>query len=262
VKGYTQFCPIAKAAEILTERWTVLVLRDLLHGSRRFNEFRRGVPTMSPTLLVKRLETLQEHGLVERVPARDRGWEYHPTRAAEELRPLIAFMGHWGQRWVRSRLTRDELDPGVLMWFIHRHFVASRLPPRRVVIAIEFTDARQLKMWWVVVDRDGSVDLCLDDPGLDVDIAMRTDVLALTQVYIGDLSFRDAWSSGKIDVRGPAALTRTLPEWFARSRFADTKLADPQRPDDPPPALLTLSPPHAEGDNARAERGKRRGGHA
>ena len=130
MKSYGSFCPVAKAAEVLTERWTLLVLRDLLLGSRRFNDLRRGLPKMSPTLLSKRLQTLEEVGIIERRPTLNgHAWEYWPTQACEDLRPVIESIGHWGQHWVRSTLTRDELDPGALMWYIHRHFATEHLPP-------------------------------------------------------------------------------------------------------------------------------------
>lgn len=226
MKSYGQFCPIAKAAEILSERWTLLLLRDLLLGSRHFNEIRRGVPQMSPTLLSKRPQTLQEHGIVSREACADgHGWEYRITPAGEELKPLIEFLGHWGQRWVRSTLVRDDLDPGVLMWFIHRHFAKEHLPSRRVVIHLEFSDVRRMKRWWIVVEPD-DVDLCLEDPGHDVDINLVTDLRTLTQIYLGDLLFSDAVSSRAMKVEGPAQLTRTMPRWFARSKFADTRPAE------------------------------------
>ena len=115
-RGYGQFCPVAKAAEILAERWTLLVLRDLLKGARHFNDLRRGLPLISPSVLAQRLKMLQEADIVRRVPASNgRSWEYRPTRAGQELWPLIHEIGHWGQRWVRSRLTRNELHPGPLM---------------------------------------------------------------------------------------------------------------------------------------------------
>ncbi|HET6756755.1 MAG TPA: helix-turn-helix domain-containing protein [Burkholderiales bacterium] len=218
--GYGSFCPVAKAAEILTERWTLLVLRDLLLGSRHFNDLRRGVPQMSPTLLSKRLHTLEEAGIVLRKPAANGHWEYHPTKAAEELKPLIELVGHWGQRWVRSKLTRDELHPGALMWFIHRHFKKDDLPPGRVVIYIEITDAKRLNRWWLVAENK-TVDLCLDDPGHEVDISLYTDLLTLTQIYIGDTTLTRARDMGKVRLYGPRELTATMPRWFARSKFAD-----------------------------------------
>jgi DNA-binding HxlR family transcriptional regulator len=221
MKGYGSFCPVAKAAEILAERWTLLVLRDILLGSRRFNDLRRGVPKMSQTLLAKRLQTLVETGIIERRPTLDgHGWEYCPTRACEDLRPVIESIGHWGQRWVRSMLTRDELDPGALMWYIHRHFVAEHLPQRRIVIYIELTDVKRMKHWWLVVENR-KIDLCLDDPGYEADISLFTDLLTLAQIYMGDLSLERAQSKGKIQLEGPSALLRGMSSWFARSRFVN-----------------------------------------
>jgi DNA-binding HxlR family transcriptional regulator len=220
MNGYGSFCPVAKAAEILTERWTLLVLRDLLLGSRHFNDLRRGVPRMSPTLLSKRLQTLEEAGIVTRKPGANGHWEYHPTEACEELRPVIEAIGHWGQRWVRSRLTRDELHPGALMWYIHRHCNTANLPAGRVVVYVEITDVKKMSRWWLVADN-GTVDLCLEDPGHEVDIELFTDLLTLTQLYIGDLSLERARLTGKIKLYGPAELVRRMPSWFARSKFAD-----------------------------------------
>ena len=220
MKGYGSFCPIAKATEILAERWTLLVLRDLLMGSRHFNDLRRGMPQMSPTLLSKRLKSLEEADIIVRRPGSDgHGWEYHPTAACQELRPMIEAIGHWGQRWVRSKLTRDELNPGMLMWYIHRHFVKDRLPPQRIVIYIEITDVKRMKRWWLVVEKP-EVDLCLKDPGHEIDISLVTDLLSLTRIYMGDLSLNSARSTGKIKIHGPSALTRSMTNWFARSRFA------------------------------------------
>jgi DNA-binding HxlR family transcriptional regulator len=220
-----QFCPIAKAAEILCERWTLLVVRELLLGSRHFNDFHRGLPMMSPALLTKRLRTLEEAGVLVRVPG-SRGTEYRPTMAGEELRPMVQFAGHWGARWVRSKLTQDELDPGSLMWFVHRHFVRDRLPSRDIVMHLRFTDARRLARWWIVVTPHGA-ELCLDDPGRDVDVFITTDVRTLTQVYLGDIAFTDAVAGGRLVVVGPRELTRDMHRWFARSRFADTPVASP-----------------------------------
>jgi DNA-binding HxlR family transcriptional regulator/putative sterol carrier protein len=221
VKGYGSFCPIAKAAEVLAERWNLLILRDILIGSRHFNEFRRSLPLMSPTLLAGRLRSLEEAGVIVRSPSSNgHGWEYRPTPACEELRPLIEMIGHWGQRWVRSELTRDELDPASLMWFVHRHMAVANLPARRVVIYVEFTDLKRLKQWWLVVEG-GEVDLCVDDPGYEVDVTIYSDLLSMTQIYIGDLSVSRAISSGRIKVHGSRALTQGMPRWFARSRFAD-----------------------------------------
>jgi len=221
MKGYGSFCPIAKAAEVLAERWTLLILRDLLLGSRHFNDLKRGIPQISPTLLSKRLQTLEESGVIQRRPGgHGHGWEYHPTPAGEELKPLIETIGHWGQRWVRSRLVRDELDPGMLMWYVHRHTKPFELPSRRIVVYIEFSDVKRMKRWWMVIEN-GLVDLCLEDPGHEIDVKIDCDLLTLTQIYIGDLTIERARTAGKLKVWGDSGLLRSMPRWFARSKFAD-----------------------------------------
>jgi DNA-binding HxlR family transcriptional regulator len=220
-KGYGTFCPVAKAAELLAERWTLLMLRDMLHGSRHFNDFRRSLPPMSPALIAKRLQTLVEHGVIERRPGGDarHPWEYRLTVAGESLRPIVAAIGEWGQRWVRSELSADDLDPSALMWYVHRHFRPDAMPARRTVIHIDLVD-QKLRHWWLVLDG-GKVELCMDDPGFDVDIELRADLLTMTQIYIGDLAFNDARARGKLRVHGPAGLTQDMHRWFARSKFAD-----------------------------------------
>jgi DNA-binding HxlR family transcriptional regulator len=221
MKGYGSFCPVAKAAEVLAERWTLLILRDILIGSRRFNEFRRSIPLLSPTLLASRLRSLEEAGVIVRAPYGDgHGWEYRPTQACEELRPVIEAIGHWGQRWVRSDLAPGELDPVSLMWYVHRHLVTAYLPGRRTVIYVEFTDLERLQRWWLVV-QNGEVGLCMDDPGYEVDVTIYSDLLSLTQIYMGDLPVSRAISTGRIVVSGSRVLTQSMSRWFARSRFAD-----------------------------------------
>ena len=221
MKKYGSFCPIAKAAEILTERWTVLVLRDMLQGSGAFTDLRRGVPMMSPTLLSKRLQTLEAANLIVREASPGGGhWQYRPTKAAEELQPIIEAIGHWGQRWVRSQLTRDELDPGSLMWFMHRHFALDRLPADSMVLYVEITDVKKLANWWFLLDRE-RVELCWGDPCRSVDISLFADLLTLTQIFMGDLSLAQARALDKLEVQGSTLLVRSLPGWFPRSKFAD-----------------------------------------
>lgn len=229
-KGYGTFCPVAKASEVLSERWMLLIVRDLLHGSRHFNDFRRGLPPMSPSLLSKRLQALVDHGLVRRTAAPDPAhkWQYSLTPAGEALRPIVFAIGEWGQRFVRSDLRAEELDAGALMWYVHRHFRPDGMPARRIVMHIELNDQRQLRHWWLVLAH-GEVELCTGDPGFDVEIEIDVDLLTLTQVYIGDLGFADARAGGRLRVRGAAELTREMHRWFARSRFADVNPRPPAR---------------------------------
>ena len=219
MKGYGSFCPVAKGAEILTERWTLLVLRELLLGSCHFNHLRRGIPQMSPTLLSKRLQTLEGAGLVSRKSGGNGHWEYHPTQAAEELGPIIEAVGHWGQRWTRSRLIPGELDAGRLMWNMRRSFNVESVPLGGLVLYTEILDAR-LRRWWFVV-RDGEVDLCWDDPGLDVDITLYASLLTLVKIFIGDLPLARARELGKVEIHGPKDLIRGMSTWFPRSKYAD-----------------------------------------
>src|SRR5215470_13228248 len=206
MKGYGQYCPVAKATEILNERWTLLVLRELLFGSRRFNDLRKGVPIMSPTLLSKRLKFLEESGVIERCRAQP------------------------GQRWVRSRLTADELDPGLLMWDIRRCTDAKLFPSRRTVVQFEFSDAAPSKRcWWLVVsDKDG-VDLCLTDPGFEVDLYIFTDLRTMTALWMGDMPLRYAFDSGRIELEGPPELRRSLRSWLQRSPFGNVRNQNPER---------------------------------
>jgi DNA-binding HxlR family transcriptional regulator len=221
MKRYGSFCPVAKAAEILTERWTLLVLRELLLGSCHFNHLRRGIPQMSPTLLSKRLQTLELAGLVSRRSGANGHGEYHPTQAAEELGPIIDAVGHWGQRWARSRLAPNELDAGRLMWNMRRSFNPESLPPSGLVLYTEIIDAR-LRCWWFVI-KDGEVDLCWDDPGFDVDISLYVDLLTLVKIFIGELSLTRARELGKIEIDGPKDLVRGMSSWFPLSKYADKR---------------------------------------
>lgn len=150
--GYGQFCPVARGAEVFGERWTPLVVRELMCGSTRFNDIRRGVPRISTTLLVQRLRKLEEIGVVARVGAAGSS-EYRLTPAGEELRPLVLALGHWGARWIGSRLKRDQLDVGFLMWDIRRFAHRELFPQeRRTVVQFRFNDARQgERIWWLVV---------------------------------------------------------------------------------------------------------------
>src|SRR5262249_16490710 len=225
------YCPVAKATEILNERWTLLVLRELIFGSRRFNDLRKGVPLMSPTLLSKRLKFLEKSGVIERRRAQaGKGWEYQPTTSGQELRPLIEMLGVWGQRWVRSRLTRDELDPGFLMWDIRRCTDTKLFPSKRTVIQFEFSDAAPSKRrWWLIVsDKDG-VDLCLIDPGFEFVLYIVTDLRTMTALWMGDMPLRYAFDSGRIELEGSPELRRSLRSWLQRSPFANVPNQNHQR---------------------------------
>jgi DNA-binding HxlR family transcriptional regulator len=220
---YGQFCTVARGAEIFGELWTPLVIRELLCGSRRFNDIRRGVPRMSPTLLVKRLRKLEQMGVVQRKRGAD-GWEYELTAAGEELRPIVVNMGHWGARWIGSRLKREQLDAGFLMWDIRRFARLAEFPKgRRVVIHFRFSDARAgEKFWWLVVEN-GVADLCRDDPGHELTVIVESTLRALTEIWTGDSDPHTEIQAGRLRVQGAGSRGAALWRWLGRSMFAPSR---------------------------------------
>jgi DNA-binding HxlR family transcriptional regulator len=226
--SYGQYCPVARAAEILNERWTLLILRDLLGGARRFNEIRKGVPRMSPTLLSKRLKSLEDCGLITRQPASAAGVvEYHPTPAGLEVRPIIELYGAWGQRWVRNSLAEDELDVSLLMWFLRCSIDRQHFPPGQTVVCFEYTDRPRLAKgnwwvdkWWLIV-TELAVDLCVQDPGYEVDLYVVTDLRTMTRVSMGDIPVCVAVGSQAIELHGSRSLAKNFERWLPRSSHAD-----------------------------------------
>ena len=218
--GYGQFCPIAQAAEVLTERWTPLVIRELaLTGSRRFNDIQRGVPLMSSSLLTKRLRQLERAGIIERRPRTDgKGTEYHLTPAGEELGPVVAQIGMWSERWLRRPIFEETPDTGLLMWWMRGTVKTDALPARRTVIHFAFRGApEKLRYFWLVLPE---ADLCLSDPGFGVDITVRSDPKTLTAVWMGDVGVAAALSAQSIELEGPRTLVRSFPKWFGLHPFA------------------------------------------
>jgi len=220
--GYGQFCPVAKAAEIVAERWTPLVLRELIAGSCHFNEIRRGVPLMSPSLLSQRLRELEDAGVVERRRSRGRAHEYVLTPAGNALRPIIESLGMWGDRWARSRIQPRDYDPGLLMWDIRRNIDVALLPAdRRTVVEFDVTGvARELRRWWLVVDG-GEIDLCLKDPGHEVDIHVTGHIRAFVEVWMGHLPLPGAVRDGALVFEGPRSLVASFRKSLKLSVFAN-----------------------------------------
>ena len=220
---YLQFCTVARGAEVLGELWTPLVVRELLCGSHRFNDIHRGVPRMSATLLSQRLRKLEAIGVVER-RRNGRSWEYHLTPAGEELRPIVVGIGEWGARWIGSRLRREQLDAGFLMWDIRRFARMEEFPAdRRVVVHFRFRDAPAAeRLWWLVVENR-SADLCRDDPGHDLDVIVDSTLRALTEVWTGDSDPTNEISAGAITVEGGGRQGQQLWRWLGRSLFAPTR---------------------------------------
>jgi DNA-binding HxlR family transcriptional regulator len=219
MNGYGQFCPIAKASEVLGERWTGLVIRELGAGSEGFNDLRRGLPLMSPSLLSARLKKLESAGIVVRTES-DRGVRYTLTEAGRELKPILLAMGRWGQRWARSRLEKDDLDPSLLMWDIHRTMNAGYFGAKRSVLLFEFVDYEtKFRRWWLVIN-DGDVDVCMKDPGHEVDLQVITDVRTLTGIWMGDIGLGQAIRAKQLRTTGPARLKRDISTWLGKNYFA------------------------------------------
>ena len=219
--SYGQFCPVAMAAEIVCNRWTVLVLRELLCGTTRFNDLRRGVPRMSPSLLSKRLKELEEAGLILASPTAQAGvMEYRPTAAGEDLREVILSLGFWGQRWVESSLSLKNLDPALLMWDIRRNLLPEPLPSRRCTINFIYPElSADRKSWWLVV-ADAKVDLCLTDPGYDVDLYVSCPLRTMTAVWMGLSNLESEVAAGRIELTGDKAVARSMHRWLGLSMFA------------------------------------------
>lgn len=219
-KGYGQFCPLAKAAELLCERWTMLLVRELSAGSRRFNALRRGLPLMSPTLLSRRLGQLEAAGVVAREGDDTGTRAYALTQAGRELRPMVELMGTWGHRWVGSQLKEDELDVGLLMWDIRRGVDAAQFPQERVVVQVRFSDVPAgLRDWWLVSEAE-ETDLCMEDPGYEVDVLMQTGVRTLTEIWLCRSTFVEAERQRQLRILGSEHFRQQLPRWLQGSPLA------------------------------------------
>jgi DNA-binding HxlR family transcriptional regulator len=224
--SYQQFCPVAMASEILCTRWTVVLLRELVAGSTRFNELRRGLPRMSPALLSKRLRELETAGILvrERLSRDPDISEYRLTQAGRDLQPVIEAIGIWGQRWVESEPSLDNLDPELLMWDMRRNLETTPLPKVRTVIEFiypELPDAQ--RKWWLIVDPDGDVDLCHIDPGFDVDLYISTDLRTMTEIWMGLKTVARAVENGKVSLVGHSELANTMQAWLGLSPFANER---------------------------------------
>lgn len=220
MKSYGQYCPLAIAVEIVGERWTPLVVRELMLGARRFNDIHRGVPRMSPSLLSRRLKTLENAGVVERKRT-GRRTEYALTEAGEELASTVKGLAVWGKQWLPATLSRDRTDPDLVMWDMHRRMNLERMPGARTVIRFEFTDQPEAKrLRWIVRETAG-VELCIFDPGFDVDLFVATDSETVTLVWYGDMALSRALAEGAIDLHGPRRLCEAFPAWLRLSVLAD-----------------------------------------
>ncbi|MEJ8574819.1 helix-turn-helix domain-containing protein [Microbaculum marinum] len=221
-KGYAQFCPVALATEILAERWTPLVIRELLSGSVRFNDLQRGLPRMSSALLARRLKELEFAGIVMRRPGASGRGEYHLTPAGRELLPIVESMGAWAQRWLRHKMVEPRnLDPDLLMWDIRRSVVNELRPgARRFVAEFRLSGVpASRRRYWLVFEPD-LVDLCYKDPGFDPDLLIETSLEVLTTIWLGHLTIGTALDDGRLVIEGSRRDVAAFRSWFGLSLFA------------------------------------------
>jgi len=216
---YNQFCPVAMAAEIFAERWTPLILRELLHGARRFSDIHRGNPRISKNLLTRRLQSLRHCGIIEQIPAPGgQGHEYRLTDAGRELGAVIDALGIWGYRWASKDITDEHLDPDWIMWVLRRMIRVDALPEERVVLLFRFRRHND-QCFWLVLQRP-EVDLCLHDPGYDVNLEIDAEKEALARVMLGKSDLLHAMRAGSIEVHGAPRYRKALPSWIGMTRFA------------------------------------------
>lgn len=221
---YHQYCPVARACEILADRWTPLIVRELLFGSRHFNELQRGLPGISRSLLVARLRHLEDSGVIERhTGARPNVTEYTLTEAGSDLMDVISHLGTWAIKWVFANPHPDELDPALLLWKMHQRVDRRELPPGRTVVRFDFTGRKGRRLWLVLDPRD--ISACLNPPGFQSDLIVRADISVLYRVWAGLVDYHTAVRRGEVVLEGPPALVRAFPRWFMWSPLVDVARA-------------------------------------
>jgi len=225
MNSYGQFCPLAQATQLLCERWTLIIVRELIAGSTRFNQLKKGAPLMSPTLLSLRLKQLGEAGVIE-ISGSKGNYTYSLTSAGLELRPIVELLGAWGHRWARSNLNEGDLDAGLLMWDMRRNIDPAVFPSYRIVVQFEYPDAPKGQRDWWLVTENGEIDLCLNNPGFDVDVVIKCSLKTMTGIWICQQHFRDAVKKGDIKVLGDLKLTSKLQDWLRSSPLAKLGMID------------------------------------
>lgn len=225
---YHQYCPVARACEILADRWTPLIVRELLFGSRHFNELQRGLPGISRSLLVARLRHLEDKGVIERhTGARPNVTEYILTEAGNDLMDVITHLGTWAIKWVFANPNPDELDPALLLWKMHQRVDHREFPPGRTVVQFDFAGRKGRRLWLVL--EPGDVSACLKPPGFDSNLIVRAEVAALYRVWAGLIDYQVAVGRGEVALQGPPALVRAFPRWFMWSPLVDVTRACRER---------------------------------
>jgi DNA-binding HxlR family transcriptional regulator len=222
-KGYGQYCPLALAAELLCERWTLLVISRIIDGCTRFNEIHRGVPKISATLLSQRLSQLEQAGLIIRKPlASGRGHSYELTDAGRDLDPIIMSLAAWGQKWSRD-MEHEDMDPAFLAWSMHTRINVAAMPEGRTVMEFAFSGWQKgfIRFW--LVTEDGQVDMCLKHPGYDVDLTISANIRRFIETWRGFRDLRQEIAGGHVRLDGPPAYRAALPDWLMLSALSTFK---------------------------------------
>jgi len=228
VPEYGRFCPVSLASEVVADRWTFLILRELILGNTRFNDIARGLPGISRSLLVQRLRHLERMQVIDTAPSRaGRGSEYHLTAAGWDLAPIVESLGRWAVEWLYDELDPHDVDPVTLMWWMHRRVDVGALPEGRVVVEFLHT-APERRTLWMVLDR-GEASVCMQHPGFDSDVLVTATTPVLAEVFSGRVTWPSAVADEAIDVAGSPSLARSLPKWFLWSPFAEATLRRTQR---------------------------------
>ena len=224
---YSQFCPIAKATEVLGDRWTLLIVREALMGATRFSEFQRGLGSISTAVLTERLKSMAENGLlVRRSLTGKRGYEYFPTPGCKELLPIIVSLGDWGMRWAKDNLVEEDYDVELLMLYLERSIIREMLPGPQTILQFDFSDLKQFRTWWLVASET-NVEVCEKDPGQDVDVYFNSTVRTMTDVWLGHRTYRDAIKADELTIVGDQALTKSVNRWLACTLFSPPSANSP-----------------------------------
>jgi len=232
MQKYNQYCPVSRASEILGDRWTLMIVREMILGSHRFNEIERGLPGISRSLLVSRLRYLEDASVVERLPRGDSKLaEYHLTQAGRDLKPVIEALGAWGVQCAFGEPTVEELDPALLVWKIHQRINRELLPERRTVVEFDFTGPRPHRAWLVM--QRSEVSVCVTPPGFDSDLVVRADLAFFYRLWLGYVEYDAAIRAGSVVVDGAPAIARDFPRWLMwspMSRFVRERISAPREP--------------------------------
>jgi DNA-binding HxlR family transcriptional regulator len=227
MRSYAQYCPVAKATEILGDRWTLLIVREMFGGASGFNQLQRGLPGISRSVLTDRMRWLERAQVIERrTGPKGRTLEYRLTPAGRDLQPVLQAIGEWGATWSFTEPRPEELDPDLLIVWMARHVDRGRLPPNRTVVQFDFRDPE--RRYWMVLEPS-EVSVCLKHPGFHVDLAVGVDTATLYRVYLGQAELRDAMRSRRLTMSGPRTLQRGFGQWFTWSAFAPATRAAPER---------------------------------